>query len=397
MKVPILRIPYATEDVQFIVDGVKDILGSGAQTMGRFTADFETRFATLSGVEHAIACANGTAALELILRGLGIEHRSVVVPTNTFNATAYAVTHSGNRVIWADSDPRSLSLDVEDVKRRVEADTAAVIVVHIGGIVDPKVLELAAWCESRGIHLIEDCAHAHGSTLHGRPAGSIGVAGAFSFFPTKVFTTGEGGVVTTKDAALAKRIRMLRNHGKNPDVGNRMTELGNNWRLSEFTALLGVEQMRRADAILAERNRVARYYDARLKGVKGAHPVTLAPGVASTHYKYVVHLDPRIDRAKLKATMKERHGVSLTGEVYADLCHTEPVWKTHTLCGVQRGSGHAWAGCPCDATPVGPFPGAEQAAKSHVCLPLYPGLTEQELDHVVTTFEKTLAEMMEAA
>lgn len=395
MKIPILRIPFDDADRAFIQDGINRILDSGMLTMGKLTAEFEERFAAFTGVRHAVACSNGTAALELILRGLGVEGRSVIVPTNTFLATSFAAMHAGNRVIFADSDPETLCLDAEDVARRIGPDTAAVILVHIGGIVTPAVYKLQELCQARGLYLIEDCAHAHGCAIGGRQAGTLGVAGAFSFFPTKALTTGEGGIVTTNDDALARRIQMIRNHGKNPELGNRMSEFGHNMRMSEITALLGVQGMRKAEMIFADRRRVAAFYDTALSGISGIRPVRLPENVTSTYYKYICYLDERFDRVTVKRHLREKYDVSLTGEVYADLCHTEPLWQSYTYCGARRCEHvncRRWPGCGCDQMQDG-YPGSEYLARHHLCLPLYPGLTDDELEYTVKSLRSTLQEV----
>jgi perosamine synthetase len=364
--------------------------------MGRYTAKFEEMFASFSNAKHAVSCSNGTSALELILRGLGIEGKSVIVPTNTFLATAYAVMHSGNKVIFADSDPDTLCLDPNSVEKQFTSDTAAVIGVHIGGIISPAIHDLTELCRSKGAYFIEDCAHAHGCTIEGRPAGTLGIAGGFSFFPTKVLVTGEGGMVTTNDDELASHIRMIRNHGKNPTVGNRMSEFGHNYRMNEFAALLGVQQMMKAEEIIQDRRRVAAFYDAALAQADGIRPLSLPSNVYSTYYKYVAYLDEGIDRTAFKAALKERFKVSLTGEVYADLCHTEPLWKEFSYCGsrlTQQGPASCtrWPQCAC-RTPQDGFPGAEYISRNHVCLPVYPGLTQEQLEHVVSSINTVLNE-----
>jgi perosamine synthetase len=379
LKIPILKIPYNTHDHEFINTGITQILDSGQQVMGDFTRQFEEGFGKFSNASYCLATSSGTASLELILRALDIHGRSVIVPTNTFMATAFAVVNTSNRVILADSDPRTLCLDPKDVMRRVESDTAAVIWVHIGGVMSPAIRDMREFCRKKGIFLIEDCAHAHGCRLGDESAGTIGIAGAFSFFPTKVFTTGEGGAVLTTDAALDKKIRVIRNHGKNPDQGNAITAWGDNFRMSEFTALLGVQQMKKADWILTERRRAAKVYDEAFGDDTLLKPVRLSPECFSTYYKYICHLDAGIDRDVFKTRLRERYGVSLTGEVYAKLCHEEPVWKNQ--------SSHM----PKD------FPGALNVSRHHVCLPLYPGLTHDELLFVVDSVKGALKELSSKA
>lgn len=382
MNVPILRIPFSEEDKHFIYKSLDHVLASGFLTMGPFTREFEARFVEFTGTQYALACNSGTSALEIIIRCLGIRGKSIIVPTNTFLATAFAVINSGNRVMFADSRSETLCLDVDDVARRIDADTAAVITVHVGGVIDPDVYRLKQLCDSKGIYLIEDCAHAHGCSIDGKAAGSIGVAGAFSFFPTKVLVTGEGGLVTTHDEALYQEAVKFRNHGKDPGRGNRMSVVGNNWRMSEITAVFGVQQMRRAAELIAERQAIARFYGQALASVDGVTPLKLADSVTSSYYKYIAYLDEGLDRAAFKKTLKEQYQVSLTGEVYADLCHTEPVWETVD-----------YAGQPGSAPPVAPgeFPGAKYLAKHHICLPVYPGLAQEEREWIVESLKKVLA------
>ena len=368
--------------------------------MGRYTQRFEDMFADFAQSRHAISCSNGTSAIELILRGLGIEGKSVIVPTNTFLATAFAVMHSGNRVVFADSDPSTLCLEPDDVERRLDEDTAAVVLVHIGGIITPALRELSELCNRRGIYLIEDCAHAQGCSINGLQAGTLGIAGAFSFFPTKVLTTGEGGMITTNDDGLAQRVQNIRNHGKDPALGNRMSLPAHNYRLSEFTAVVGVQQMAKAPALIEERRRVAAFYDETIPAVEGIGPVQLPPIVSSTYYKYVAYLDEVYDRGRVKTVLKEQHSVSLTGKVYADPCHAEPLWDEYTYCGRRRKDGsvgcHRWPSCGCGSRQTG-FPGADYISRHHICLPVYPGLSNAQLEHVVSSLRETLRETRESS
>jgi perosamine synthetase len=386
MKIPILRIPFYEEDRKFIEAGVETILTSGELTMGRCTGEFEEQFSDLVGSRFAIACSNGTAALELILRGLGIEGREIIIPTNTFMATALAVMHSGNRVVFADSEPPTLCLDIDDVERRVTDRTAGVILVHVGGIMTPAVERLRKLCDEKRLYLIEDCAHAHGSAIDGKHAGTLGVAGAFSFFPTKVMTTGEGGMVTTNRENLARQLRILRNHGKDPELDGRISEFGNNHRMSEVTALFGIQQVKQARRVITERRNIAKFYDSCLDTIVGLHRLKVPENVFTTYYKYPVYLSGDVQRNQLKSALKERHGVTLTGEVYANLCHSEPMWQHYSYCGRRRATAVDFCPlspkCGCGQLQTG-FPGAEYISRQHICLPLYPGLKPAELEYVV--------------
>ncbi|MCX5788596.1 MAG: DegT/DnrJ/EryC1/StrS family aminotransferase [Elusimicrobia bacterium] len=379
--VPILRIPFDAKDRAFLAEGLAKILDSGALVMGENTKAFEREFAALCGVPYAVATSNCTTALEIILRAVGVEGGSVIVPTNTFIATAFAAVHAGAKVVFADSDPTTLCLDPKDVERRLRPDTRAVIIVHIGGIITPAIEDLKRLCDAKGIALVEDCAHAHGSTYKGTAAGAWGWAGAFSFFPTKPLVSGEGGIITTRDQAVYEKALMLRNHGKNPKLGNRITELGHNWRMSEITALLALQQTRKAKELFADRKATAAYYDRELSGLAGAKPLAMPQGMDSTYYKYVMVLEPGLPRDALKKLMKERFQVSLTGEVYDVPCHKEPVWQQHPRAAINASDS---------------FPGADEIAARHFCLPLYPGLTDAERAHVVSSLKAALKEVARA-
>ena len=390
-QVPILRIPFSDADQQELLEGWSNVLQSGFLTLGNYTSQFEELFREFTGAKYAISVSNGTAALEVLIRSLGLEGGSIIVPTNTFLASALAVCHTANRVIFADSDPETLSLDLEDVERKIESDTTAVMVVHIGGIITQAIEDLQKLCQRRGLQLIEDCAHAHGSTMNGVHAGLFGAAGGFSFFPTKTLTTGEGGMVITNDPEVYRIGSMIRNQGKNPELGNKISEFGHNWRLSEITAVLGVQQMHKSADILAQRSHIGEYYDKALQEFKGITPVKIPAGATSSYYKYLAYLDTDYDRAEVKRVMREKYEVSLPGEVYADLCHNEPIWDNHNYCGRKKEANgcEKSPGCGCNTRQDG-FPGAEYISKHHICLPMYPGIDDSTLAYVIESLDRTL-------
>ena len=160
-NIPILRLPFTEDDIEYYQKGVADIIESGSLTLGKYTAEFEALFARLAGTTYALSVTNGTAALDLIFRCLDIRDASIIVPTNTFMATALAPLGKSNRIIFADSDPDTLCLDIEDVSNKIAPDTKAIVLVHIGGIISPDIYGFRDLCDARGIYLIEDAAHAH--------------------------------------------------------------------------------------------------------------------------------------------------------------------------------------------------------------------------------------------
>jgi dTDP-4-amino-4,6-dideoxygalactose transaminase len=278
-------------------------------------------------------------------------------------------------VIFCDLESDTLQIDPDEIEAKIQADTRAVVVVHVGGIITPHWDRIQEICAKHRVVLIEDAAHAHGAWFHGRMAGSLGLAGAFSFFPTKVLTTAEGGMITTHDPNLAAEARILRDHGKQSGGSSPHVRIGDNWRPSELHAVLGLQQMKKADWILGERRRLAKLYDQGLPGIPELRPLKIPEGVQSSYYKYIVFLDPGVDRNDLKKRMREEFDVALTGEVYADPCHLQPVFERHP----------EFLGRPLE-----PLPRTESAAFHHACLPLYPGLTDDDIYYVVESLKKAL-------
>lgn len=192
MQIPAAKIHFPDEDKREILAEIEEILTTGQLTLGKYGRQFEEEFAGYLGTKYAVAVNSGTSALEIILRALDIEGHSVIVPTNTFFATPASVIHAGGKVIFADMAD-NLCLDPDSVKQSIREDTKAVILVHIGGLVPPQVREIKDICQRKGLFLIEDAAHAHGSAVDGQKAGTFGIAAAFSFYPTKVILDNLGG------------------------------------------------------------------------------------------------------------------------------------------------------------------------------------------------------------
>ena len=369
-SIPAARIVIPEEDRRQILEWIDEALRTGALTLGKHGQAFEAAFAQVVGTRYAVAVQSGTSALEIILRSLGVEGHEVVVPTNTFFATPAAIIHSGGRPRFADIDRATMALSVGTVAAAVTPATVGVVLVHIGGLVSPDTPKIAAWCRERGLFLLEDAAHAHGSGLGGRMAGTFGRAAAFSFYPTKVITAGEGGMIVTDDAGIREQAQQYRDQGKEGFLTNFHVRMGYNWRLSELHAAVGLSQLGRLEEFVAERRGVADAYTGRLADVDGIEPLLPDDRSGSNFYKYVALLDSDVDRLVLKRTLKERFKVSLSGEVYETPCHRQPVFGS-------------WA--------RGDLPVAEDMCRRHVCLPIYPGMTEAEIDRVVFALQETLS------
>ncbi|MFF3067773.1 DegT/DnrJ/EryC1/StrS family aminotransferase [Kitasatospora sp. NPDC057904] len=369
MGVPAARIVFDESDRTAVAEAVAEILATGAMTLGPWTERFEQAFAAEHGASHAVAVSSGTSALEIVLRTVGVRDRDVVVPAVTFYATAGAVLHAGGRPVIADVDPATLALSPETLAAALTPDTAAVVLVHIGGLITPAVDDLRALCNRHGVPLIEDAAHAHGSSLNGRSAGSFGLAGAFSFYPTKVTTSGEGGMILTESPELRDEARIYRDQGKGSFSTNHHVLPGYSWRMSELNAAVGAVHLRRLKEFIETRRAVARRYDEALAGLAGLEPVAEPVGCRSNYYKYVALLPRGVDRADFKRIAAEEHGVRLSGEVYDLPLHLQPV-----LAPYRRG----------------PLPAAEDVCARQVCLPVHSDMTEDEIEQVVEAVSAVL-------
>ncbi len=370
MRVPPAKIHIPEEDRREILAHIDECLATGQLTLGKHGAAFEEAFAQTAGTTHAIAVSSGTSALEIIFRAIGVEGGEVVVPTNTFFATPAAVQHAGGIVRFAECDPATYAIDVDHARSLINERTRAVVVVHIGGVITPRIVELQEMCAAAGVPLVEDAAHAHGSTLNGRPAGSFGRAAAFSFYPTKVITSGEGGMIATNDEKIDEEARIYRDQGKAGFTSNFHTRLGNNWRMSEPHAVIGRYQLKRLPEFIAARQRIAAIYDRGLASI-GVSPLLMPSGVASNYYKYIAMPPAGVDRVALKKRLREGFDVGLSGEVYEAPCHLQPVFGPLA---------------------AGTLPVAEELCARHICLPVSAVMTDEDAEYVVDSLGKALAD-----
>jgi dTDP-4-amino-4,6-dideoxygalactose transaminase len=351
------------------IDGT---LRSGLLTLGPQVARFERELAAWTGAV-TVTVSSGSAALELIMRQIGVAGRTVLVPANTFFATAASALRAGAQVDFVDLEPAGLGLAPESLAERLDAhpgQVAAVVVMHTGGIVSPGLRQVIELCHGRGIPVVEDAAHALGSRLDGVPAGSIADFGAYSFYPTKVLTSAEGGAVVAADEGHLDRLRRVRDHGRSRDSATRHDLLGTNWRLSELHAAVGLAQAGRLAGQIALRAQAAARYDQLLAGLGAAEPYRLPPGVTTSWYKYIVLLrDARIGRAELKDRLR-RSQVALAGEVYDTLLPDQPYFAGHPGTGGLRQ--------------------ARAFAAGHICLPVYPDITADEQERVASALHREL-------
>lgn len=370
-SIPSFKYYFPPKIVQWILGETRELFESGDfMTQGKHTEEFEEKFERYIGCKHAVTVASGTAALEIAFRAIGIQGYDVIVPTNTFAATAYAVIHSGGRPIFADI-AMDMTVSVADVKKRMTPRTKVIVPVHIGGLVSPRLYELMKLTERFGVHMVEDAAHAHGSMLDGRKAGSFGLVNAFSFFSTKVMTTGEGGMITTDRDEIAEKAKLLRDQGK--IRGNLVGAIGYNWRMTEIQAIIGLAQLRLLEEIIEKRHRIAKLYDELLRGIPKLQPLEIPKSVRHNHYKCIFFLQKGRDPEILAKRLKEKHRVRLAGYVYEVPLHRQPIFKEYS--------------------DVSGYPVADDLCIRHIALPIYPQMTEDEGQYVVESLKQALQDL----
>ena len=361
--VPPTRIDFSPEDRAWITARISEVLESGHLTLGRFGVEFEKELAASVGTAHAVVVNSGTASLEIMLRAMDIAGKEVLVPANTFFATAAAVISAGGTPVLMDTDVATLSTNVREIERRLTPKTVGIMIVHIAGFVTAEMPAIAAFAKKKGLWLMEDAAHAQGSTLDGKHAGTFGLAGSFSFYPTKVMTSAEGGVIVTDDAKLAEEARIYRDQGKASFLQNTHIRMGYNWRMSEPHAVIGLRHLHNLPAMIKARQRIAAQYDAALMGGNaGVRPVAAPKGCISNYYKYVVMLPDGVDRATVKKWLREERGVNCSGEVYEVPLHKNIVLKHLD---------------PGDLTQ------AEIACGRQMCLPIFASMTDAQAAQVI--------------
>jgi len=350
---------------------IRGVLASGYLTQGPKVAEFERLIAQRVGTKHAFATTSATTALHLSLVALGIgPGDEVLVPDFTFPATANVVVQQAAIPVLVDVDLDSFTMSPVDLAAKITPRSKAVMPVHAFGVsadMDP-ILELAG---RHGLAVIEDAACAIGTTYRGKPCGSLGTTGCFSFHPRKVITTGEGGMIAADDDALAGRIQLLRSHGGARRENRFVFEAaGFNYRMSDIQAAVGVAQVRKLDRLIAGKRELAAKLAERLKDVEGVRVPRDPPWGGHIYQSYVVLLDDRIDRDAVIRSMKDQ-GVETTLGTYA--LHAQPFFAGRF--------GHR----------PGDLPNSYRAFLQSLTLPLYPPMQEADLDRVAAALHSALA------
>jgi UDP-4-amino-4,6-dideoxy-N-acetyl-beta-L-altrosamine transaminase len=378
-------LPYGHHTVEEEdINAVVSVLRSGWITTGPKVAEFEETFATYVGARHAVSFSSGTAALHgaAVAAELGPGDEAITTPL-TFCATANCLLYTGASHVFADVRPDTLNINPEEVAKRITNRTKAILPVDYAG--HPAGLdEIISRAEQHGLVVIEDATHALGAEYEGRRVGSISHMTVFSFHPVKHITTGEGGMVTTDNPEFARRLRMFHNQGIDLEARDsqrrvkgewyyEMVALGYNYRLTDIGCALGLSQLKRLDANLERRREIATAYTEAFKKLPGLHPPLVQSGVNPSWHLYPIRLELetlKADRAEVfRALRAENIGV----QVHYIPVHLHPFYRK------QFGYGG------------GEYPIAEDAYERLISLPMFHGMTDDDIEDVKQALKKVLS------
>jgi perosamine synthetase len=349
--------PYFTgKEREYVLDCIDS---TWISSKGKYIAEFEGRFARYLGIDHALSVSNGTVAIHLALAALGIgPGDEVLVPTLTYIASANAVTYTGAKAVFVDSDPDYWQIDVEDARRKITSRTKAIMPVHLYGHACDMGAVMALAREHK-LLVVEDCAEAIGTKYGGQLVGTFGDIGSFSFFGNKTITTGEGGMVITKDRALADRIARLKGQGLAKDREYWHNIIGYNYRMTNICAAIGAAQMEEIGSVLARKRALATSYNKALGGL----PLQLhREQQGTTHSYWMVSI--LLDDAK--------HRDALRAHLRAVGVETRPLFYPIHQMEMYLRLGEK-------------YPVADDLATRGINLPSYPDLTDEQVREIAAS------------
>ncbi|GAB6144034.1 UDP-4-amino-4,6-dideoxy-N-acetyl-beta-L-altrosamine transaminase [Desulfocicer niacini] len=375
-------IPYGRQFIdEADIQSVVDVLQSDWLTTGPGIEVFETEFAKTVGSRYAVAVSSGTAALHCAMFALGITSGDeVIVTPMTFAATANCIVYQGGVPVFADVLPDTLLIDPEEVEKKITSKTKAIIAVDYAG--QPCNWDaLKQIAHDHGLWLVADSCHALGATYHGLNVGTLADLSTFSFHPVKHITTGEGGMITTDNEGFAGRMRLFRNHGITTDHHQRerlgswayeMVDLGFNYRITDFQCALGLSQLNKLPLSLQRRSEIATKYDGAFALLDGVSPLEKDPEITHAYHLYVIKLAPKIVLQNREQIFHELRSRRIGVNVHYIPVHLHPYYQKR------------WGTGPGDC------PRAEMAYEQILSLPMYPGLTEGDVEFVIEQIHSVL-------
>ena len=354
---------------KIIKDSSKEIikvLKNGRLANGMFVKRFEQKFKQLNKSKYAIACSSGGSALEVIFKSLELKDKDILVPSNTFIATYNAVKFSGANPILIDCEKNSLLISLKKIKEQITKKTKCICIVHIGSYLPNDINEIVKFCKKKKIILIEDCAHSVLTKINNKYSGNFGIAGAFSFYATKSVSSGEGGMITTNNYKLYKKMKLLTSYGMNNTYGSYDYKFfSSNYRMNEMEAIIGYNHLVNYKIYLNHKIRIKRIYDQKLsKKIQ----IFKTKSIGNL-YKYICLLKNSTEKKKLIKYLNS-HNIFLSGDVYAKPLHENHIIKKNYKF---------------------KLPNSSDICSRHICLPIYYGLSENKVNKICKHILKFLS------
>ena len=366
--------PFFTEsDINDILYKVKRIFhGEAFFTKGSEVKSFEKLFSEYVGTKHGVAVNSGTSALEIALKSIGVTSGDeIIVPVQTFVSTGSCVVNNNATPVFCEIDENYL-LDIEDLKLKITNKTKAVIIVHFCGLIHPSIFEIRDYLKDRNIILIEDAAHAHGATINDIYAGNIGDFGCFSFYSTKIMTTGgEGGIITTNDDNYYELCASIGSIGiDNKSTDEIYSHAGSNNRMNEIQAIIGISQLKRLESFVKHRIGLAEIYKKKLSGLRNTEIINFqnfTENIRHSYWKFLIILNGKnINRDEIRNKMR-RNNISVDWP-YQPLLHLQPIFRE------RYGIDHGY------------LSKSENLAQRHLCLPLHLNIKARDAEYIADKF-----------
>ena len=343
------------------IKAAEEVLRSGMLAQGKKVAEFEEKFSQFIGSKHSIAVGNGTQALHASLVACGIKPGDEVITSGfTFIASATSIVHSGARPVFADIAPKTFNINIDSVKSLITAKTKAIMPVHLFGLgVDINAFK--ELCAEKDLILIEDACQSHGAQVNGKGVGTFGDAAAFSFYPTKNMTTGEGGAVTTQDEKIDEDLRYLRHQGQKSRYEYAM--IGYNYRMTDIAAAIGIAQLDKLPGWTEKRISNAAFFNKEFSAA-GIEVPYVPDGYKHVYHQYTIRVQTR------DSVIEKLTGMGVGSGVYYPM----GLHELGPMAGFRKG----------------PLPEVEKASQEVISLPVHPGLSDDELATVAEAVVKAV-------
>lgn len=368
MAIPSAKPHFSTKSRELIKNDIDHILTTGQLIIGSFARKLEEEFARQVDLPYAVSVNSCTTALQICLQHFGARGYDVLVPSGSFVSDLSVIEWEGARPVLVDMNPETLSFDLDDLERKRTPQTKGIIWVHLTGVISSEYKEIVSFAKRHKLFLIEDCAHAHGAMIDGKQAGSLGDAGCYSFFATKIVTSGSGGMITTRDSALDKYAREVRIFGRSIKTGEPI-RIGNDWFLDEIRACVAYHQLAELPEFLRRRREIGTRYADALRNQPNLSLLHMPDGAQSAFYQYPVFLKRGINRDAFCAKLKAKYGIAVK-RIYLPT-HQEVFYRHYD---------------------DGTLGKTEDTLNRSVCLPMYYELSDAQVDFITSSVITELRE-----